>query len=231
MLRAFTCLLCLAVVPMLRAQFLGGFATELTQIANNVQLVSSYIRMGLQLQQELLMVADMIKQGNILPSQVFGSVLADSAKLNSVVQNGQAIAYSMQNLDAAFNSRFSGYGYVGNSWYLKYRAWSQTSLDSTLGALKAANMQASQMNSEEALLQQLRAMSVSADGRMKAIEVGNQINEQMVQQMMKLREIMLADLQGKSSFQAAQIQKDAAAAASAEQFFNRVTAASDPRKY
>src|ERR1700676_5619274 len=88
LLRALTCLLCLAVVPLLRGQFLGGFATELTQIANNVQLVSSYIRMGLQLQQELLMVADMIKQGNILPSQVFGSVLADLAKLNSVVQNG-----------------------------------------------------------------------------------------------------------------------------------------------
>jgi P-type conjugative transfer protein TrbJ len=230
---ALTYLLCLALVPTPPAQagVLGGFATEWTQIANNVQLVSSYIRMGEQLRQEILMVTDMTKQGNILPSQVFGTVMADIARLHSVVQTGRALAYSMANLDAEFKNRFSGYGYVGNNWYLKYRDWSQTSLDSSLGALKAANLQASQMNSEEAVLQQLRTMSQSADGRMKAIEVGNQINDQMVEQMMKLRQIMLADLQGKEAFQAAQIQKDASNAAATEQFFKSTLAPGDPRKF
>ena len=214
-----------------QAGVLGGFATEWTQIANNVQLISGYIRQGEELRQKILMVADMAKQATELPTQIFGPIMADISTLHSVVQNGRALAYSMANLDAEFRNRFTGYGYAGNTWYLKYRDWAQTSLDSSLGALKAANIQASQMSSEEGVLRQLRSMSTSSDGRLKAIQVANQINEQMIQQMMKLRQIMLADLQGKQAFQAAQIQKDATATAATEQFFNRVTAAPDPRKY
>lgn len=235
--RTFSCVLtyvlCLTLVPPppARAGVLGGFATEWTQIANNVQLISSYIRQGEELRQKILMVADMAKQATQLPMQVFGPIMADISSLHGVVQNGRALAYSMANLDAEFRNRFSGYGYAGNTWYLKYRDWAQTSLDSSLGALKAANLQASQMNSEEAVLRQLRTMSQSSDGRLKAIQVANQINEQMIQQMMKLRQIMLADLQGKQAYQAAQIQKDASATAATEQFFNTVPAPRDPRKY
>lgn len=213
------------------AGIIGGFATEWTQIANNVQLITTYIRQGEELRQKILMVADMAKQATELPMQIFGPIMAEISNLHSVVQNGRALAYSMANLDAEFRNRFTGYGYAGNAWYLKYRDWAQTSLDSSLGALKAANIQASQMNSEEAILRQLRTMSSSSDGRLKAIQVANQINEQMIQQMMKLRQIMLADLQGKQAFQAAQIQKDATATAATEKFFNRVVAAPDPRKY
>ncbi len=214
-----------------KAGVLGGFATEWTQIANNVQLISSYIRQGEELRQKILMVADMAKQATELPTQVFGPIMADISTLHSVVQNGRALAYSMANLDAEFRNRFTGYGYAGNTWYLKYRDWAQTSLDSSLGALKAANIQASQMSSEEGVLRQLRSMSTSSDGRLKAIQVANQINEQMIQQMMKLRQIMLADMQGKQAFQAAQIQKDATATAATEQFFKYTPPPRDPRKY
>lgn len=228
---AYALLLSSVTLPEARAGALGGFATEWTQIANNVQLISTYIRQGEELRQKILMVTDMAKQATPLPMQTFGPIIAEIANLHSVVQNGRALAYSMANLDAEFRNRFSGYGYAGNAWYLKYRDWAQVSLDSSLGALKAANIQASQMNSEEGILRQLRTMSQSSDGRLKAIQVANQINEHMIQQMMKLRQIMLADLQGKQAFQAAQIQKDAAATAATEHFFKRVVATPDPRKY
>src|SRR5260370_10932569 len=80
-----TCVLCLTLVPPppARAGVLGGFATEWTQIANNVQLITTYIRQGEQLRQEIMMVLDMTKQGNVLPSQVFGTVMADLARLHS----------------------------------------------------------------------------------------------------------------------------------------------------
>ena len=146
--------LCLTLLPAPPAQagVLGGFATEWTQIANNVQLITTYIRQGEELRQKILMVADMAKQATELPMQVFGPIMADISGLHGVVQNGRALAYSMANLDSEFRNRFTGYGYLGNNWYLKYRDWAQTSLDSSLGALKAANLQASQMNSEEAVL-------------------------------------------------------------------------------
>ena len=221
-------------IPAVRTVYagvLGGFATEWTQLANNLQLVSSYIRLGEQLQQQIKMVLDMAKNSQILPSQVFGSISTDIARLASIVQGGQALAYSMANLDAEFRTRFRGWGYNSRTWYMDYRTWSQTSLDTTLGTLRAAGLQGQQLQSEQAVLDRLRVMAQTSDGRMQALQVANQISEQQVQQLMKLRQLILADLQSKQAFQAAQIQKQAGAEAAEERLFQRGGVGGDPRRY
>src|SRR6516165_3384446 len=140
------------------AGVLGGFATEWTQLANNLQLVSSYIRLGEQLQQQIKMVLDMTKNSQILPSQVFGSISTDIARLASIVQGGQALAYSMANLDAEFRTRFPGYGHTAGAYYRDYRVWSRTTLDTTLSTLRAAGLQGQQLQSEQSVLASLRSM-------------------------------------------------------------------------
>ena len=205
--------------PPARAGVVAGLATEWTQLANNLQLVNSYIRQGEQLRNEILMALDMAKNSLTLSNQVFGPIMMDISRLASVVQGGRALAYSMANLDAEFRNRFRGYGYSSRTWFLDYRDWSQTSLDTTLGTLRAAGLQGSQLQSEQAVLDQLRGMAQSSDGRMRALQVSNQIAEQQVQQIMKLRQLMLADLQSKQAFQAVQIQHQAASEAASERFF------------
>ncbi len=202
-----------------RAGVVGGIATEWTQLANNLQLVNKYIRQGEELRQKILMVADMARNTANLPFQVFGPVMADIGRLAGVVQNGRALAYSMANLDAEFRNRFRGYQYNARTWFRDYRDWSQTSLDTTLGTLRAAGLQGEQLASEQAVLDQLRGMAQSSDGRMRALQVSNQIMEQQVQQLMKLRQLILADLQSKQAYQAAQIQKQASQEAGTERYF------------
>src|SRR6266852_3251821 len=198
----------------------GLFATEITQLANKLQLLLSYIRQGEQLANELQMLQDMIKNSKILPFQRFSSVMSDIAQLHTIVQTGQALAYSMANIDAQFRNTFKGYSsWTPNRWYLDYRTWSDRSLDTTLGTLKAAGLQASQMTSEGAVLDQLRGMAESSDGRLLALQVSNQIAHEQVDQLMKLRQLMLADLQSKQAYQAMMIQQEAARQASGEQFF------------
>lgn len=198
----------------------AGMATEWTQLANNLQLVNSYIRQGEELRQQILMVLDMAKNTAKLPSQVFGPIMSDINRLAGIVQSGRALAYSMANLDAEFRNRFRGYGYNARTWFRDYRDWSQTSLDTTLGTLRAAGLQGEQLESEQAVLSQLRGMANSSEGRMRALQVSNQIMEQQVQQLMKLRQLILADLQSKQAYQAAQIQRQAATEAGTERFFN-----------
>jgi P-type conjugative transfer protein TrbJ len=221
-------------VPVLRvstAGIAGGFATEWTQLANNLQLVNSYIRQGEQLRQEILMVLDMAKNTATLPSQVFGPITNDIAQLANIVQGGRALAYSMGNLDAEFRTRFRGWGYNSRTWYTDYRNWSQTSLDTTLGTLRAAGLQGQQLQNDQAVLNRLRAMAQSSEGRMQALQIANQIAEQQVQQIMKLRQLMLADLQSKQTFQAAQMQRQAASEAASEQFFTFGGRTGDGRGY
>ena len=206
---------------------IANISTETTQLLNYGQLLAQYIRQGEQLTQELLQLQEMVSNGRALPNQIFGSVTNDLNQLATIVQGGQALAYSMANLDSEFRSRFPGYGYTAGAYYRDYRVWSQTSLDTTLSTLRAAGLQGQQLQSEQTVLAALRSMATSADGRMQAIEVGNQISEQSVEQLMKLRQLMLLDLQSKQAFQAAQIQKEAQNHAAAEQFFNYVAPARD----
>ena len=63
-------------------------------------------------------------------------------------------------------------------------------------------------------------MSQTANGRMQALNVMAQIAEQQVQQMMKLRALMLADMSSKQAYQAAVIQQQAANEAATEWFFS-----------
>src|SRR3954453_13364630 len=221
-----------AVCPgMARAGIVGGFATEWTQLANNLQLINTYVRQGEELRQKILMVADMARNTANLPSQIFGPIMADIGRLAGVVQNGRALAYSMANLDAEFRNRFRGYGYNARTWFRDYRDWSQTSLDTTLGTLRAAGLQGDQLASEQAVLDGLRRMAESSDGRMKALQVSNQIMEQQVQQLMKLRQLILADLQSKQAYQAAQIQKQASEEAGTERYFQFNGRAGDGRGF
>jgi type IV secretion system protein TrbJ len=197
----------------------GAFATEVTQLLNHGQLIMQYLRQGEQLANEIKMLEDMIRNVKPLPGQTFGPITADINALATIVQGGQALAYSLGNLDAVFRRTYPGYGYNANAYYTNYRNWSQTSLDTTLGALRAAGLQGQQLQSEQSVLNSLRGMAQTSDGRMQALQVLGQINEQQVQQLMKLRELMMADMSSKQAYQATVIQRESAGEAASEKFF------------
>jgi type IV secretion system protein TrbJ len=219
------------VVLSASAGILANIATETTQLVNYSQLLAQYIRQGEQLNQEIRQFNEMIRNGRPLSTQVFGVVANDLTQLASIVQGGQALAYSMANIDSEFRSRFPGYAYKAGAYYRDYRVWSQTTLDTTLNTLRAAGLQGQQLQSEQGVLSALRSLATTADGRMQAIQVGNLIAEQNVEQLMKLRQLMLADLGSKQAFQAAQIQKEAQNHAASEQFFNYAPPARDARTF
>jgi P-type conjugative transfer protein TrbJ len=126
----------------------------------------------------------------------------------------------MANLDVAFRNRFPGYQRGAATWFRDYKNWTDTGLDTMLGTLMAAGLQGAQMQSEEAILASLRQMASGTNGRLEALQVIGDIAEQQTEQLMKLRQIMLADLESKQVYQAAEMQKEAATQAGVEQFFN-----------
>lgn len=209
----------------------GAFATEVTQVLNHAQLVLVYLRQAAQLAQAIEQMKDMTKNSRVLPGQVFGPIMSDLNALAAVVQGGQALSYSLANLDSLFKARFPGYGYSGSAYFVQYRNWSQTSLDTTLGALRAAGLQGQQLQSEMTVLDSLRSMAQTSNGRMEALQVMGEISEQQVQQLMKLRELMMADMASKQSYQAAIIQKGAASEAATERFFTWTPEVSDGTRF
>ena len=209
----------------------GAFATEVTQLLNHAQLVIQYIRQGQQLANELNMYVDMLQNSQPLSAHTFGNIMNDINALAMIVQGGQALAYSLGNLDQLFRQTYQGYGYNAGAYYTEYQNWSQTTLDTTLGTLRAAGLQGQQLQTEQATIDSLRASLQGTNGRLEALHAVGDIAEQQVEQLMKLRELMIADMSSKQAYQATMVQQQAASQAAAQQFFTYAPASSDGQKF
>ena len=181
-------------------------ATEFTQLLNHVELLNQYARQVQQYQTQLRQYSNEIQQAQRVPTQLFGSIRSDLLGLQSVVQGGQALSYAMANFDSMFNQKFSGYSYAPRTDYTRqYAAWARTALDSTSKAIGAAHIQNQQLSSDTALSNYLDQQAKSTTGMLQALQVGNEIASQQVKELMKLRQLMMADLQEKGAYQANQV--------------------------
>ncbi len=217
-----------------------GQATEWTQLANNTELISlvgksaeqvnnqitQISQLAEQIQNQLNIYKNMLQNTAQLPDHVWGQVENDLKNLQNVVNQGQGVAFSMGNADDVLKQRFQSFADMksnlpdGASFSTTYQSWSATNRDTIAGTLKAANLTAEQFSSEESTMSQLRSMSESSDGQMKALQVGHEIAAQQVAQMQKLRGLVSQQMTMMGTwFQSEQARQDLAQARR-EQFFS-----------
>jgi len=217
-----------------------GQATEWTQLANNSELISlvgksaeqvnnqikQIMQLAEQIQNQLKIYQNMLQNTAQLPNHVWGQVESDLNRLRSIVGEGQGIAFSMGNIDDVLKQRFQSFADFktnlpdDKSFSSTYQNWSTTNRDTIGGTLRAANLTAEQFSSEEATMRELRTMSESADGQMKALQVGHEIAAQQVAQMQKLRGLVSQQMTMMGTwYQSEQSEKDLAQARR-EKFFN-----------
>ncbi|WP_457578239.1 P-type conjugative transfer protein TrbJ [Ensifer adhaerens] len=217
-----------------------GEATEFTQLANNAELISlvgksaeqvnnqitQINQLAEQIQNQLRIYENMLQNTAQLPDHVWGQVESDLNRLQNIVGQGQGIAFSMGNIDDQLKQRFQSYAEMQTNlptqanFSTTYQSWSDTNRDTIAGTLKAANLTAEQFASEESTMSSLRSMSESADGQMKALQVGHEIATQEVAQIQKLRGLVSQQMTMMGTwYQSEQAQKDLAQARR-EKFFN-----------
>lgn len=230
----------LSPVAAARAGAVTGAATEWTQLANNAQLVALLESSGLQvdnqltqitqlaeqIQNQLKIYENMLQNTAQLPDHIWGEVRSDLNRLRSIVDQGQSISFSMGNADDVLQQRFKSYADLqtelprGETFSHSYQSWSDTNRDTIGGTLKAASLTADQFDAEESMMNALRSMSQSADGQMKALQVGHQIAAQQVAQMQKLRGLVSQQMTMMGTWlQSEQTDKDLAQARR-EKFFD-----------
>ena len=223
----------------------GGFfgATEFTQILNNGELVglvgqsaeqiqnqvTQITQLAEQIQNQLRIYENMLQNTLTLPSHVWGQVESDLMQLQSLVQQGQSIAFSMGNADDVLRQRFESFADFksgltnGQTFSSSYQDWSDTNRDTIGATLKAAGLTADQFSSEESTMSQLRSMSQSSLGQMQALQVGHEIAAQQVAQAQKLRGLVSQQVTMMGTwYQSEQAAKDLAQNRR-EEFFNATT--------
>ncbi|GLS35261.1 conjugal transfer protein TrbJ [Mesorhizobium tianshanense] len=226
--------------PVAYAGGVTGQATEWTQLANNAELVSlvgksaeqvnnqikQITQLAEQIQNQLNIYNNLLQNTAQLPNHIWGQVENDLKGLQNIVAQGQGVAFSMGNIDDVLKQRFQSFADMKSNlpdrtgFSSTYQSWSDTNRDTIGGTLKAANLTAEQFSSEESTMSSLRSMSESADGQMKALQVGHQIATQQVAQMQKLRGLVSQQMTMMGTwFQSEQARQDLAQARR-EQFFN-----------
>lgn len=232
-----------AITPQVHAGTATGAATEWTQLANNAQLIDLLKSSGLQvdnqltqigqlaeqIQNQLKMYENMLQNTAQLPQHIWGQVERDLTQLRNVVNQGQGIAFSMGNADDVLQQRFKSYADLkdnlpnNESFSSTYQTWSDTNRDTIASTLNAASLTADQFDTEEDTMSELRSMSQSADGQMKAVQVGHQIAAQQVAQTQKLRGLVSQQMTMMGTWlQTEQTDKDLAQARR-EEFFKANT--------
>ncbi|ARS66157.1 P-type conjugative transfer protein TrbJ [Sinorhizobium meliloti] len=241
--KAVAAVVAIGLVASPKFSFAGGTvtgATEMTQLLNNGELISlvgqsseqitnqitQITQLAEQIQNQLNIYQNMLQNTAQLPNHIWGQVESDLNQLRDVVNQGQGIAFSMGNADDLLKQRFKSYADLktnlpnAESFSSSYQTWSNTNRDTISSTLEAASLTADQFGSEEDTMSQLRTMSQSADGQMKALQVGHQIAAQQVAQMQKLRGIVSQQTTMMGTWlQSEQTDKDLAQARR-EKFFN-----------
>lgn len=223
-----------------RAGSVTGQATEWTQLLNNAELIAlvgksaeqvnnqikQITQLAEQIQNQLNIYNNLLQNTARLPKHMWGQVEGDLKKLQTVVGQGQGIAFSMGNIDDVLKQRFQSFADFktgladGETFSGNYQNWSATNRDTIAGTLKAAGLTAEQFTSEESTMSSLRSMSETADGQMKALQVGHQIAAQQVAQFQKLRGLVSQQTTMMGTwFQSRQADKDLSQARR-ENFFN-----------
>ena len=208
-----------AVCPPPARAAVGLFATEITQLLNHVELIDQYVQQVQMVSNQLAQIENMIRNTTVNPSQVFGTVAQDLTTLGNAVQGANALAYSMGNLDAQFTQRFPGYQAIGTNYGAQYSQWTSTAMATITSTLRGMGLQSSQLQNEQTILKALRIRSENPIGMSDTVAAGNQIAEQQVEQMQKLREMMVLDLESKQAYQAAELQDQMSTHANMDRMF------------
>ena len=165
------------------------------------------INQATQISNQLQQLAYQVQSLRNIPNGTWGEIQSDLAQLDRVAKVGQSISYADANLSGEFTAMYPGYQ-VPTNYTQAYTQWSSNSLGGIQGALEVAGLQSTQLSTEDATFSQLEALSDGSVGHMEALQVGNMIGIQQAQQLQKLRELQMAQLQGEFDYLATQQQND-----------------------
>ena len=205
----------LAIAVVLAPGTAGAGAMVVLDPTNLIQNTISALKAVESVINEVEMLANQIKQieNMVQNTRTIGGVwdqeaLPRLARLGQIIEQEQAIAYAMAGMDRIFRDRYPGYRPV-TDWSTAYDKWTRTTLDTLRGTMASVRLQADDFADEQRRIQTLTALSDSSEGRMQAIQAGNMLAAEQLQQLAKLRQLMMAQINAQNVYMATVTNRDA----------------------
>jgi len=217
-------LVAVIAIILIAASSAWGYAMIVLDPTNLIQNTISAMKAIESVINEVQMIANQVRQIENLVQNTRGyagvweqEALPSLMRLGQIIEQEQAIAYAMAGMDRVFRDKYPGYRPI-TDWATAYDQWTRTTLDTLRGTLAAVRLHADDFADEQSRIQTLTALSDSAEGRMQAIQAGNMLAAEQIQQLAKLRQLMMAQINAQNVYMANQTNRDAQRAATQQQW-------------
>lgn len=130
-------------------------------------------------------------------------------ELEEIIKQGEALAYGAENIAAQFEDKFPGYKVSEDLWRDRSTLWTDTQLDTLKNVLESVHRQNEDYAKEQPFVAGILEQSNRAIGRMQAIQHGNALVAANVKQLVKLRQLVMSQINADSVYRSAEVARRA----------------------
>ncbi len=183
------------------ATFTQMAQSNIRQAQSYAETVQQTLNQVTSLQHQVESIRYQIQNLQRLDVHSWGDAKAQLDRLSHIARSGQAMAYSLVNLNERWNAQFRGHEQwahevqTNDDVTQQYREWGDMMQDTSYSALSVANEMATVQAQDEQTLQELQQHSSSAQGHMQVAQAGNEIALQTTRQLQKMQTLLQADMQ------------------------------------
>jgi P-type conjugative transfer protein TrbJ len=195
-------------VPLFLILSSGSALADTVYCVNCTNEVMDMVRQAQNFAQYAQQTSNLIQQLEVLRTQAarlnsdtpFSQTSALLTDIMKVVNQGQALGYNTASITKKFEGQYPDFDKQQGNYFDNYLKWSQTTADSIKSALLSAGMQMANFETESVTADTLRTMNKSATGQMQAIQIGNAVSSEMLDEMRKLRQLNTAQMQAQNAY-------------------------------
>lgn len=180
----------------------NGGSTEITQWANNIQLVNAYMQQltsySTQLQQYQAQLQNLARN----PSSQMGTINQIINGVGGVMSAGNSIGGTMASIDGKFAQTFQSP--LAGSYSERFKQLTAMSTDTLGGSMRAAGLHRDAYATDTAALQALFDKSQTSDGTVAATQQLSALTTMQIQQTQKMADLTATQNVASSAWMAAQ---------------------------
>lgn len=188
---------------------------QLMEYGKQVEQVAETITMRINQAQ---MLQNQIQNMASLPGQVWQQIEGNFTQTQALFRQGTQLMNSASMVSGQLQSYRSLLGTTVNM-PAQYARWSQQANDNVTATLRGLGLMRDQMPSDRAIITQIRARSAGATGAVQAIQANTEMASAQVNELHRLREIMMEDARMNANALAMQAERQAMEDAARDDFF------------
>lgn len=131
------------------------------------------------------------------PDSISNAVLS---QVIAIARESNVLGTNLQNFERDFQKIYPGSGQGDGNYFDKYKNWTDNTSNTIKAALKTAGLQIDNFSNEANTAETLRLMTQRAGGAMQALQIGNAVSSELLDEMRKLRAIQVSQSQAQNAY-------------------------------